>query len=115
MSANSLKLIKDLDNYKFIYYWASPELGKISPDLPTLLHAGEWLVEHQAENFLNKERRKTMVDRRKKAFKSTSPEMELIYSRRTNPEGRRVTDKLPVIDLDMTPEKFNQMKGELMN
>ena len=115
MSANSLKLIKDLDNYKFIYYWASPEIGKISPNLPTLLHAGEWLVEHKTESFQDPERRKTMVDRRKKNLKSTSPEMELIYSRRENPEGRRITDKLPTIDLDMTAEKLNQMKSELMN
>ena len=115
MSANSLKLIKDLDNYKFIYYWASPEQGKVSPDLPTLLHAGEWFIEHQSENFQDRERRTSRADRRKRSYKSTSPEMELIYSRRTHPEGRRVTDKMPVIDLDMTPDKFSAMKDELMN
>ena len=115
MSNKPLKLIKDLDNYKFVYYWASPDSGKVSPELPTLLHASEWLVEYQADKYQDSERRESRIDRRKRERHASSPGMELIYSRRLNPEGRRVTDKLPVIDLDMTSEKFNKMKDELMN
>ncbi|MAY42429.1 MULTISPECIES: hypothetical protein [unclassified Neptuniibacter] len=115
MSANSLKLIKDLDNYKFIYYWACPESGKVSPDLPTLLHAGEWICEYQTAQYKHRERRKVMKDRRRNTVQKNTPELDLVYSRRLKPEGRRVTDTLPVIDLDMTPEKFNVMKDQLLN
>ncbi|WP_415891820.1 hypothetical protein ACMXYN_10765 [Neptuniibacter sp. PT8_73] len=115
MSRSPLKLIKDLDNFKFVYYWACPDQGKVSPNLPTLLHAGEWIIEHNTSNYVGTERRKTMVDRRKKQAAATTAEMELVYSRRLNPEGRRVTDKVPVIDLDLTPEKFNEMKQDILN
>lgn len=115
MSSVSLKLIKDLDNYKFIYYWACPEQGRVSPNLPTLLHASEWLVEHQSEKYKDRERRKSMTDRRRNAYKSTSPSMELIYSRRLKPEGRRITDKLPTVDLDMSSDKCREMRDQLIN
>lgn len=115
MPANSLKLIKDIDNYKFIYYWASPDSGQVSPSLPTLLHASEWIVEHQTNKYRKHERRKTTTDRRKQEIKTTSTEQELAFSRRIRPEGRRITDKLPEVDLDMTAEKFNTMKSKLMN
>lgn len=115
MPVNNLKLIKDIDNYRYVYYWACPELGKISPELPTLLHAGEWIVEYQSETYAGKERRQTSVDRRKRKLRARTPGQELVYSRRENPEGRRITDKVPVVDLDLSPEKFKSMKDELLN
>lgn len=115
MSHSPLKLIKDFDNFKFVYYWACPDQGKVSPNLPTLLHASEWIIEHNSSNYNGVERRTTMVDRRKKKLKPNNAESELVYSRRENPEGRRVTDKVPKIDLDLTPEKFNEIKQEALN
>ncbi|WP_067864517.1 hypothetical protein [Neptuniibacter marinus] len=115
MSSASLKLIKDLDDFKFIYYWACPHSGQVSPNLPTLLHASEWLAEYQAKKYQNTERRKSTTDRRRRAYKSSSPSMELIYSRRINPEGRRVTDKLPTVDLDMTPDKCREARDQFIN
>lgn len=115
MPANSLKLIKDLDNFRQIYYWACPTQGKVSPELPTLLHASEWIIKHQADNFASTERRKTLIDRRKRNTVPSNAETELVFSRRINPEGRRITDAMPKVDLDLAAEKIKEMKGQLLN
>ncbi|EAR61587.1 hypothetical protein [Neptuniibacter caesariensis] len=115
MPVNKLKLIKDLDNYRYVYYWACPDQGRVSPELPTILHASEWIIEHQTENYQGQERRQSNLDRRKVKSKARTPDEELVFSRRENPEGRRITDKVPVIDLDLCPEKLKSMKDELLN
>lgn len=114
MQANNLKLIKDLDNYRYVYYWACPEQGRISPDFPTLLHAGEWIADIKSSSYTGKERRQTIQDRRKRGLRARSPGQELLFSRREK-EGRRITDRIPSVDMDLTPEKLNDMKGDLLN
>jgi len=112
---NQLKLIKDLDNFKFVYYWACPFRGKVSPEMPTLLHAGEWMIEYQTANYEGRERRKTMIDRRKKELKPRTTDEKLQFVKRTRPEGRRITDKMPDVDLDLSEEKLKEMKQSILN
>ena len=115
MTETSLKLIKDLENYKLVYYWACSDQGKVSPDLPTLLHASEWIIQHQATTYEGSERRKTLLDRRKKKTLPNNHETELVFSRRLKPEGRRITDTIPKVDLDLSAEKLLEMKNDFLN
>ncbi|WP_415885067.1 hypothetical protein ACMXYO_10480 [Neptuniibacter sp. QD37_6] len=115
MPHRTLNLIKDLDNLKIVYYWACPNQGKVSPNLPTLLHASEWFISHNTAKYTGIERRKTMVDRRKQESAAVTAEMDLVYSRRLKPEGRRITDKELTIDLDLTLDKLSKIKQGILN
>ena len=52
-----MKLVKDFQNFQFVYYWHCQEKGKISPTFPTLVHASEWQERYKSTHYQGQERR----------------------------------------------------------
>ncbi|WP_286238275.1 hypothetical protein [Neptuniibacter halophilus] len=102
------KLVKDFGDYQFTYYWIDDSNQQISPNLPTLSHAHEWLVTYHHDQHEGTERRKTRYDRRH----PNGPMRDSISSKR-NPvsSGRRSTDRPVAVDLDLSVGKVAKLTG----
>jgi len=86
-----IKLIKDFQNYQYVYYWFKQGKGQVSPSLPTLQHVSEWAIQNQSVVYSGEERRsntRTYAD---------------------NPYNRRATDRYPAIDIDLSVRKVTQL------
>ncbi len=83
------KLVKDFQNYQFFFYWYEKDAGRLSPVMPTLNHAQEWLQRWLNEQYKGAERR---VNSR-----------STVYNRRTS-------DKAVHIDLDLSEKKLRELK-----
>ncbi|WP_415889472.1 hypothetical protein ACMXYV_16210 [Neptuniibacter sp. SY11_33] len=83
------KLIKDFRDYQFVYYWYEKGTGKLSPYLPTLTHAEEWIEQHRSTQFNG-------VDRRGRDQSS-------IYQ-------RRASDRILRVDVDISVQKIADLK-----
>lgn len=86
-----VKLIKDFQNYQYVYYWFKQGIGQISPSLPTLQHVSEWAIQHQSVIYAGEERRSNTRT----------------YAH--NPYNRRATDRSPAIDIDLSAKKVTQL------
>lgn len=98
-----LTLVKDLDNFKIVFYWVSSQKKKVSPTFPTLVHAKEWYTEHMFSAYKGNERRKRVCDRR-------NPEHFQFDCRRMSPQGRRFTDKSVKVGIDLVSKKINEIQ-----
>lgn len=105
-----LKLVKDFEDFQVIYYWLDETNQKVSPDLPTLTHAEDWLAIQQAEGYKGRDRRRRIVDRRRN---QRPPEQQRNGKRSAKPLGRRKTDKQIQIDIDYSEEKIKQLRQSL--
>ena len=105
-----LYLVKDFEDYNFIFYWIDEDSSKTSPDFPTLEHAKEWFIKYHYEQYLGPERRKCMVDRRK-AFRKGEQQFRQVHPS----VGRRVTDKSVEVDIDRAKEKLSRLKSTHWN
>ncbi len=83
------KLIKDFRDFQFVYYWYEKGAGRISPYLPTLTHASDWLKQQQRETYNGFDRRR----------RNDAPAI-----------GRRTTDRRIQVDLDISIEKIAELK-----
>ena len=104
-----LRLVKDFKNYQFIYFWVDKKGNKQSPSLPTLNHAEEWFVSHSFSSFEGEERRQRTFDRRY-AQETTGDDSNLHQLKRRKPSGRRSTDTVIKIDVDLSKEKIRNLK-----
>jgi len=83
------KLIKDFRDFHFVYYWYEQGQGQLSPNLPTLTHAQEWIRRFQNAEYKGLDRRK---------------------QNRSSVLQRRFTDKKLHIDVDMSSSKIAELK-----
>lgn len=83
------KLIKDFRDYQFVYYWYEKGQGRISPLLPTLTHAEDWIILKQRESYAGLERRR----------RASTPTI-----------GRRSTDAHISVDIDIAAQKITDLK-----
>lgn len=105
-----LYLVKDFEDFNFIFYWVDEESHRISQDFPTLEHAKEWFIRYYHEQYQGPERRKRMMDRRKD-FRKGEQQFRQIHPS----VGRRVTDKAIEVDIDLAKEKLTQLKSTSWN
>lgn len=101
-----LKLVKDFLEYQFVYYWVDEvQTCKVSPALPTLTHAQEWLVNFHFSQFTEDERRSGKFDRRKEYLSEKG-----VYGLPRS-SGRRATDSPITVDFDHSAEKISELKA----
>ncbi len=102
-----LKLVKDFEDYKIIYYWIDAEKVSVSPFFPTLSHAKEWYIHYHFNQYQGPDRRKRKVDRRSVA----KNDFEHVGSskRSASRHGRRLTDQPIQVDIDLAKEKLSAM------
>lgn len=104
-----LSLTKDLKDYRAVFYWTNREGKRLSPMLPTLVHAYEWHLLFQRWVFKGTEKRKTKVDRR---FGDLFSGKRRKYERRQKPMGRRSSDTSLTVVNDLYSEKIAWLKKQ---
>ncbi|WP_415903515.1 hypothetical protein ACMXYR_07370 [Neptuniibacter sp. QD29_5] len=102
-----LQLIKDLKNYRAVFYWCNSKGKRHSPMLPTLVHAYEWHLLFQRCIYKGKERRKDGVDRRLGYLLENKTRKN---ERRFKSKGRRLIDTAFYISKDLYSEKIEALK-----
>lgn len=100
-----MKLVKDFDDYQITYYWLDSEGIKVSPNLPTLVHAQEWYLEHNFAQYDGIERRQRKCERRHANTLRTT----LRCKRKNSSSGRRSTDKTFSVDIDFSKDKIKKV------
>lgn len=101
------KLVKDFIDYQFTFYWVNDRNEQISPDLPTLTHAREWIVKFTNGQYRGADRRKRTYDRRY----ANGPIRDSRLSQRTAfSRGRRATDKPVEVEFDLSVIKIDELK-----
>ncbi|MAY40812.1 MULTISPECIES: hypothetical protein [unclassified Neptuniibacter] len=104
------KLVKDFDSYEFIYYWVDQNNSKVSSNLATVELAEEWLIHYHFSEYPGKERRRSFYDRRYSANKVKLQGTQIFFSKRKPPlKGRRMTDRVIEVDMDLSKEKINSL------
>ena len=84
----TLKLVKDFQDYQFVYFWIDQDEQAVSPTLPTLEHAKEWFTDQHFRTYEGKERRRRKVDRRNEASSDNTNNAEVPFSRRVPSKTR---------------------------
>jgi hypothetical protein len=105
-----IQLIKDLKNYRAVFYWANVNGKKLSPILPTLIHAYEWHLQFHKWLYKGEERRNSKVDRRLGILLDLKKRKK--DERRSSNKGRRCTDTSLHISKDLFAEKVALLKQE---
>lgn len=104
------KLVKDFDSYEFIYYWVDQDHIKVSSNLATVELAEEWLIHYHFSEYPGKERRRSFYDRRYSANKVKLQGTQIFFSKRKPPlKGRRMTDRVTEVDMDLSKEKIHSL------
>lgn len=101
-----LYLIKDLKEYKAVYYWTDGTGKRISPFMPTLNHIYEWRLELFRALHQGNERRSNQVDRR---WRSSVSGKKRKSERRDNPVGRRASDNRLQVHKDLFSKKVSDL------
>jgi hypothetical protein len=102
-----IRLVKDFQEYQFIYYWIDNYDEKISPDLPTLTHAKEWLIQRKGARYCGPERRNRICDRR---YESSSQRNNYTSKRSASKLGRRQSDAAFEVVIDLSKDKVRKLK-----
>ncbi|WP_415903238.1 hypothetical protein ACMXYR_05680 [Neptuniibacter sp. QD29_5] len=103
-----MKLVKDFINYEIVFYWADESLTPCSPHLHSITAAEEWWKKYLFSQYQGPERRKSIVDRRSNHDKRNS--MDKNQYSRSNPLGRRESDKPVKVEIDLFQEKIKEFK-----
>ncbi|WP_286238280.1 hypothetical protein [Neptuniibacter halophilus] len=98
------RLVKDFEEFQFVFYWIDDDANKVSPNLRTLIHAKEWLVEYDFKQRSGTERRQRKADRR--MLTDSKKEGQPSSRRITTSVGRRASDRPIKIDLDLSADKL---------
>lgn len=107
----TLKLVKDFQDYQFVYFWIDGDKQVVSPLLPTLEHAREWFTDRHFKNYEGQERRRRKVDRRNIHAMDKNDNAEIPFSRRVpSKTGRRASDHKISVDIDLAKEKISKLK-----
>jgi hypothetical protein len=102
-----MMLVKDLSDSGIIFYWVDAAGGRISPELATLNLAHEWHQQALFEAYSGEERRVSVIDRRSDWDKRDIMVRNYISSQ-ANPHGRRASDVVAEVDLDLVKEKLKE-------
>lgn len=105
-----IELVKDLKNYRAVFYWTNVNGKKLSPILPTLIHAYEWHLQFHKWLYKGKDRRSSKVDRRLEFLLDVKKRKK--DERRSRHQGRRCTDMALHITRDLFAEKVALLKQE---
>lgn len=97
------KLVKDFESHKIIFYWLDSQSKKISPSLPSIDLAKEWIIDHHFCAYEGPERRSAKIDRRRldkhDPFSIRNP-----YSK-----GRRITDRPIKVHINLADQKIKKL------
>ncbi|WP_415904836.1 hypothetical protein ACMXYW_00470 [Neptuniibacter sp. QD48_55] len=96
-------LIKDYIEDRIVFYWQNKKAQRISPILPCLQHAKEWLIDHYVCRYKGTERRCSKIDRR--SFHKQSAYLQL--QRNPYTQGRRITDRELKAEIDLANQKIS--------
>ncbi|WP_415903775.1 hypothetical protein ACMXYW_08965 [Neptuniibacter sp. QD48_55] len=102
-----LQLIKDIKDYRAVFYWCNSKGKRHSPMMPTLVHAYEWHLQFQRGIYKGKERRKNRVDRRLGYLLENKNRKN---DRRYKQKGRRFIDTALYVSKDLYSEKIAALK-----
>ncbi|MGB0204674.1 MAG: hypothetical protein ACPF9K_06450 [Neptuniibacter sp.] len=100
------QLVKDFHKEKIIFYWIDKNKKRISPPLPSLNHAKDWLIAEQFASYEGNERREPKVDRRR------TGKFEANCRRKHQENGRRIPDKPIKVDINIADKKIEAMLSE---
>ncbi|WP_286238279.1 hypothetical protein [Neptuniibacter halophilus] len=106
------QLVRDLKEYEVIFYWIDGQQEKISPEMKTIIHAREWIIDYHYSLYTFTERRRYRNDRRA-LQKPASPEAAFFCRRYSSNEGRRLTDQLNKVDVDLAIQKIQVLKNQV--
>lgn len=97
------QLVKDFKSHKITFYWLDSKSNKISPFLPSIDLAKEWIINHHFCAYEGPERRKAQIDRRR--FEKQDPfNIRSPYS-----HGRRITDRPIKVDINLADKKIREL------
>lgn len=103
-----MKLVKDLGANGVVLYWSGAKAKKLSPDLYNITEAEEWWKTYHFAQYQGEERRASIHDRRQDEVKRGFYDAGNRFFR-TNPNGRRATDKPVKVDVDLSQLKLKLM------
>ena len=103
-----MKLIKDLTSDGVILYWTGTKAKKLSPDFHNQIEAEEWQKRYHLSQYQGEERRVSIYDRRMDEVKRNFYDVRNRFVR-SNPNGRRITDKPVKVDVDLAHLKLKLM------
>jgi hypothetical protein len=93
-------LVKDLEYFQIMFFWLNRQSERISPYLPSMQHAKEWIHEYHFGLYGGPERRRSTIDRRR------PDDVALNLNRNLLKHGRRITDRPIRVDIDNASEKI---------
>lgn len=97
------RLVKDFVKTKIVFYWIDQGDKRVSPPLPSLQHAKEWLIDRYFISYDGPERRRARVDRRLLGKKNDHSK------RNPHTQGRRITDRPIKVDLNLAEKKIAKL------
>jgi len=106
--SKDMSLVKDMNNYRIVYYWNDLKGEQISPDLHSKSAAEEWRTEYLQTVYEGYQRRDSTVDRRlyehKRSQHPRSANIESLFQ-----VGRRSTDRGARVEQDLAAEKLESL------
>ena len=103
-----MELVKNLTDNGIRFYWTDESEQRLSPELATFEQAKEWRIQTLFDTYKDVERRASIIDRRSDSDKRER--MSKNYqSLQTNPQGRRLADKVVEVYIDLVKQKFQEL------
>ncbi len=103
-----LSLVRDLKGTRVVYYWINrAQRERVSPVFPSFPIAEEWLLKYRHNAYKGKNRRRSLIDRRK--LNGTGDNLDK-RTPKPQKQGRRASDKRPKVVLDLAKTKLDELK-----